>query len=74
VVVAHKNGYATLYGHLSSIAVHAGDTVHQGDTLGGEGSTGNSTGPHLHFELRFNGDPVDPLPYVRSQLSGGTAQ
>jgi murein DD-endopeptidase MepM/ murein hydrolase activator NlpD len=74
VVVAHKNGYATLYGHLSSIAVHAGDTVHQGDILGAEGSTGNSTGPHLHFELRFNGDPVDPLPYVRSQLSGGTAQ
>jgi murein DD-endopeptidase MepM/ murein hydrolase activator NlpD len=74
VVIAHKDGFATLYGHLSSIAVHAGDTVHQGEVIGAEGSTGNSTGPHLHFEVRLDGDPVDPLPYVRSQLSGGTAQ
>jgi murein DD-endopeptidase MepM/ murein hydrolase activator NlpD len=68
VVIAHPGGFASLYGHLSALAVHAGDTVHQGEIIGYCGSTGNSTGPHLHFEVRVNGDPVDPMAYVGSEL------
>jgi len=61
VVVDHGGGVATLYGHLSSIAVSPGDRVAAGDVLGRVGSTGYSTGPHLHFEIRVDGRPVDPL-------------
>ena len=63
VVIYHSNGTTTLYAHMSSIAVSAGDTVSQGQTVGYVGSTGNSTGPHLHFEVRVNGSCVDPLGY-----------
>ncbi|MCD8016717.1 MAG: peptidoglycan DD-metalloendopeptidase family protein [Oscillospiraceae bacterium] len=63
VVIYHSNGTTTLYAHMSSIAVSAGDTVSQGQTIGYVGSTGNSTGPHLHFEIRVNGSNVDPLSY-----------
>ena len=63
VMVNHGNGYTTLYGHMSSIAVYEGQTVSMGDTLGYVGSTGNSTGPHLHFEVRSSssGGTMDPL-------------
>lgn len=61
VVVDHGGGIATLYGHLSSIAVSAGQPVAAGDLVGRVGSTGYSTGPHLHFEVRVDGRPVDPL-------------
>jgi murein DD-endopeptidase MepM/ murein hydrolase activator NlpD len=64
VVLAHTGGLDTLYGHLSTALVHAGDRVTQGQPVGLEGSTGNSTGAHLHFELRINGAPVDPTPYL----------
>jgi murein DD-endopeptidase MepM/ murein hydrolase activator NlpD len=64
VVVGHANGVSTLYGHLNQILVRSGDQVRQGDTLGLEGSTGYSTGPHVHFEVRLNGVPVDPLNYL----------
>jgi len=66
VVVAHSGGLDTLYGHLSAALVKVGQTVSQGQPVGLEGSTGNSTGPHLHFELRINQRPVDPTPYLPS--------
>ncbi len=61
IVIDHGNGYQTLYGHLSKIFVRAGDTVGQGAQIGLMGSTGRSTGPHLHFEIRKNGVQVNPL-------------
>lgn len=63
VTVYHSNGTYTLYAHMSSLAVSAGQTVSQGDTIGYAGSTGWATGPHLHFEIRSNGGTVDPLAY-----------
>ena len=61
VMINHGNGYYTLYGHLSSFTVSAGQTVSQGQTIGYVGSTGVSTGPHLHFEIRQGADtPLDP--------------
>ena len=64
VVIDHGNGLATAYGHQSSIAVGTGTYVSQGQTIGYVGSTGHSTGPHVHFEVRVNGSPVDPLGYL----------
>lgn len=60
IMIDHGNGYVTLYGHLSSISVSEGQTVSQGNTIGAVGSTGNSTGPHLHFEVLQNGTRIDP--------------
>jgi murein DD-endopeptidase MepM/ murein hydrolase activator NlpD len=64
VVVDHGNGLATAYAHASSILVGVGQQVTQGGTVSLVGSTGNSSGPHLHFEVRINGAAVDPLPYL----------
>ena len=64
VVVDHGNELATAYGHQSSVAVSTGQSVAQGQVIGYVGSTGHSTGPHLHFEVRVNGMPVDPLGYL----------
>jgi murein DD-endopeptidase MepM/ murein hydrolase activator NlpD len=64
VVIAHDGGLTTLYGHLSQALVKVGDHVVQAQPVGLEGSTGNSTGPHLHFELRIADKPVDPTPYL----------
>ncbi len=64
VVIAHSGGLDTLYGHLSTAVVTVGQVVTQGQPVGLEGSTGNSTGAHLHFELRINQKPVDPTPYL----------
>jgi murein DD-endopeptidase MepM/ murein hydrolase activator NlpD len=64
VVIAHSGGLDTLYGHLSASLVKVGQLVVQGQTIGLEGSTGNSTGPHLHFELRIKQQPIDPTPYL----------
>ena len=64
VVLAHAGGITTLYGHLITATVKQGDHVMQGQVIGLEGSTGNSTGPHVHFEVRVSGIPVDPLAYL----------
>jgi murein DD-endopeptidase MepM/ murein hydrolase activator NlpD len=60
VVVRHKNGLETLYGHLSKILVEVGEEIKAGDVLGLGGNTGRSTGPHLHFEIRFQGLSINP--------------
>ena len=64
VMIDHGNGYITVYGHASSLACYTGQHVNQGDVIGYVGSTGNSTGPHLHFEIRLNGEYQNPLNYV----------
>jgi len=64
VDVDHGNGYITRYGHASKLLVKVGDLVHAGDTIAQVGSTGHSTGPHLHFEVWINGAPVNPQPYL----------
>ena len=64
IVIYHGLGYSTLYGHLSRIEVSVGQEVQSGDRIGAIGSTGWSTGPHLHFELRIDGRAVDPTPYL----------
>lgn len=64
VIIDHGNGIQTLYAHLSSVSVSQGKKVNTGTVIGRQGSTGRSTGPHLHFELRINGEKVDPEPYL----------
>ena len=69
VEVKHEDGTATRYGHLKSIKVTRGQKVKAGEVLGYSGSTGKSTGPHLHFEVLVNGKKVDPTPYVSGAAS-----
>ena len=64
VIIDHGNGISTLYGHNSELAVSEGQTVSKGSVIAYAGSTGNSTGPHVHFEVRQNGEPVDPMGYL----------
>jgi murein DD-endopeptidase MepM/ murein hydrolase activator NlpD len=64
VVIAHGGGIATLYGHLLQTNANVGETVVRGQVIGLEGSTGFSTGPHVHFELRVNDQVIDPMPYL----------
>ena len=64
VVIDHGGGLSTLYAHQSSLAVSVGQSVAAGDVIGYVGSTGYSTGPHLHFETRDFGVPVDPMPFL----------
>jgi murein DD-endopeptidase MepM/ murein hydrolase activator NlpD len=64
VQIAHGGEYETRYAHLSSYTVAEGDMVHKGELIGYVGSTGRSTGPHLHYEVRLEGAPVDPRPYM----------
>ncbi len=65
IVINHANGWQTLYAHLSAYYVKCGQFVYQGNTIGAVGSTGNSTGPHLHFEMMYNGVRVNPHDYVK---------
>lgn len=64
VIIDHGNGTSSLYGHNSSLAVSSGQAVSQGQVIAYAGSTGNSTGPHVHFEVRVGGEPVDPSAYL----------
>jgi LysM repeat protein len=60
VMIDHNNGYATLYGHLSAVYVQCGNFVYQSTPIGAAGATGNTTGPHIHFEVRYNGGFINP--------------
>ena len=64
IIIDHGDGYATLYGHCAALYVYEGQVVQQGDVIGAVGTTGNSSGPHMHFEVRVNGAPKDPFGYV----------
>ncbi|MBI5969087.1 MAG: peptidoglycan DD-metalloendopeptidase family protein [Deltaproteobacteria bacterium] len=64
VCIDHGNGFSTVYGHLKEILVQVGDKVRTGQTIGTVGISGNSTGPHLHYEVRINGNRVNPLHYL----------
>lgn len=71
VEIDHGNGFSTRYGHLSEIDVKVGQEVRIGQTIGKIGSTGRSTGPHLHYETRINGEPVNPQKFLRAGLRLG---
>lgn len=64
VIIKHKNGFETLYGHLAKVSVKPGEKVCRGQQIGYVGSSGRSTAPHLHYEVRVDGNPRDPLPYI----------
>ena len=64
VEIQHDDDIVTLYGHLSKIAVKAGQKVNRWDVIGEVGNTGKSTGPHLHYEVHVSEQPVNPLPYI----------
>lgn len=64
IKINHSNGTQSIYGHCSKLFVKAGQAVKKGQKIGAVGSTGNSTGPHLHFEIRINGKPVNPISYL----------
>ena len=69
VEIDHGNGFSTRYGHLSEIEVKVGQHVKIGQIIGRVGSTGRSTGPHLHYETRIDGDAVDPQKFLRAGLA-----
>lgn len=69
VRINHGYGYLTLYGHMSKINVRPGQRVHRGDVIGFVGNTGKSVGPHLHYEVHKNGQPINPVNFYYSDLS-----
>jgi murein DD-endopeptidase MepM/ murein hydrolase activator NlpD len=70
VTLRHDNGFETRYAHLSEVDVRVGDVVEAGAELGKVGTTGYSTGPHLHFEVRHDGQAIDPAPLLPLNSSG----
>jgi murein DD-endopeptidase MepM/ murein hydrolase activator NlpD len=64
IIVDHGRGYSSLYGHLSQMDVGVGGAVDQGGPIGRVGCTGDCSGDHLHFEIRIDGEPIDPLPFL----------
>lgn len=73
VVIQHADGFKSVYGHLSEILVSAGQTIAQGDIIGKIGSTGKSTGPHLHFGLMKDGKYIDPVQLIMNTAQEATA-
>jgi hypothetical protein len=69
VIIDHGFGYTSLYGHMSSFNVKVGDVIQKGQTIGKVGTSGTSTAPHLHYEVRLKGDPVDPITYCLDDLT-----
>lgn len=65
VKIDHNNGYVTYYAHCDSLKVSVGDCVEKGDIVAYSGNTGNSTGPHCHFEIRYNNEPLDPMNFLK---------
>lgn len=66
ILLRHGDGFATLYAHLAHVGVKVGERVDRRELLGRAGCTGSCTGQHLHFEVRILGEPVDPMPYLKS--------
>ncbi len=64
MIINHGGGLTTLYGHASKLNVTEGQAVKKGDVIAAIGTTGLSTGPHLHFEVRRNGEPIDPMSFL----------
>ncbi|HEY9825266.1 MAG TPA: peptidoglycan DD-metalloendopeptidase family protein [Stenomitos sp.] len=73
VIIDHGNGLTTLYGHTSQMFVTAGQSIQKGQPIAAVGSTGLSTGPHLHFEVRRGGEPIDPMPFLSNYAASPTA-
>jgi len=73
VVIQHRLGYTSWYGHMSTITAHVGENVVGGTRIGYVGSTGDATGPHLHFEVRHYDTPINPVPLLLSQVAGRVA-
>jgi murein DD-endopeptidase MepM/ murein hydrolase activator NlpD len=71
VEVDHGNGFATRYGHLSAIEVRVGQVLKAGQSVGRLGSSGRSTGPHVHYETRITGEAVDPQRFLRAGAKFG---
>ena len=69
IIINHGSGIVSLYGHGSETVATVGQVVKQGDIIMKVGSTGNSTGPHVHFEIRKNGEVVDPIPYLNGEIT-----
>ena len=74
VVLDHGNGVTTLYAHASRLLVREGDQIEQGEAIAEVGATGNAHGTHLHFEVRRDGRPVDPLPYLKPEMMGAASR
>ncbi|HVW87661.1 MAG TPA: M23 family metallopeptidase, partial [Bryobacteraceae bacterium] len=73
VIVDHGNGYYTLYGHLSRIDVIDGQEIRQGEVVGRVGTTGRSTGPHLHYEVRLRSTPINPYRFLAKSAASQIA-
>ena len=69
IIINHGYGYETLYGHMSKFNVRPGQKVKRGDLIGFVGNSGTSTGPHLHYEVRKNGNPVNPVNFYYNDLT-----
>ena len=72
VEIDHGNGVSSRYAHLSTVLVKVGDQVTEGEVIAKSGNTGRSTGPHLHYEIRLNGEAVDPMRFLDASRKLGS--